>query len=234
MAELDEISADRPVLVITGWSGEAKRAHGPNVLTFCSGGRALSVDRLVNWHPGPAAAVISFGLAGGLDPSLRPGTIIVGSGLISGSGYHSADPKLAAGWSAKLSAAGIAHGHADLASSDAVLTSKSEKQDLARRTGALAVDMESETAALLSARLGARFGILRAVADPAWRGLPSLVASGLSEDGSANGIAVFRGLIRQPGQLPGLLVACVDTVRAMRALMLASRVLGPRFGVGAG
>ena len=76
---LDVTSSDeRPVLAVTGLAREARIAAGPGVITVCSGGDPKRLRTLLEAVDGRALrAVISFGLAGGLDPALRPGDLVV-------------------------------------------------------------------------------------------------------------------------------------------------------------
>src|SRR6201987_4861929 len=79
------------VIIVVGLAFEARIAAGPGVHVIRSGdGRNLAAKlttaiaetrTMVNGCPG----IISFGVAGGLAPHLRPGTCVVGSAVISGS-----------------------------------------------------------------------------------------------------------------------------------------------------
>src|SRR5215217_712246 len=89
------VGADRDsgrILVVTGLALEARIAAGPHITTLCSGGDPLLLrSRLAATGPRGLRAVISFGLAGGLDPTLRPGDVVVASEVTSGADVWQAD-----------------------------------------------------------------------------------------------------------------------------------------------
>ena len=88
---------DLPVLLITGMKREAACAAADGVITLCSGASAMqlrqSLERLKGQDFG---AVISFGLAGGLDPALLPGDAIVAREIIAQGARYAVHPRLAA------------------------------------------------------------------------------------------------------------------------------------------
>ncbi len=159
-------------------------------------------------------ALVSFGIAGGLDPALRPGALIVGEAVATGAGTLPCDKSLSDHLAAAL--AGAVRGI--VAASESVVATAEAKRALHRATGALAVDMESGPAAEAARELGLPFVIVRAVADPAERGLPPAAARGLDENGNVRLGAVLLSLARSPGQLPGLVRVGLDTRAALKAL----------------
>ncbi|MGZ9112484.1 MAG: adenosylhopane nucleosidase, partial [Rhodoplanes sp.] len=73
------------MIVVVGLAFEARIAAGPGVRVICSGdgrnlvsslAKAIKEARLRKMDCG---GLISFGVAGGLDPELQPGTCVVGS-----------------------------------------------------------------------------------------------------------------------------------------------------------
>ena len=72
-------------LVITGLAQESKIAAGPGVShVVCSGSDPERLrGRLTRLDPTGLRAVISFGIAGGLDPSLHPGDVVVATAVIA-------------------------------------------------------------------------------------------------------------------------------------------------------
>ena len=77
-------------VAVTGLAFEARIAAGPGVRVICSGdGRNLAAKLTAaiadaREHVQGCPGIISFGVAGGLAPQLRPGTCVVGSAVISG------------------------------------------------------------------------------------------------------------------------------------------------------
>ncbi|MEM9169209.1 MAG: hypothetical protein AAGC56_06105 [Pseudomonadota bacterium] len=166
-----------------------------------------------------AAAILSVGVSGGLDPALRPGALIVAARVAS-QGGDLYDPA----W-ADLTDAAIAphtdqhstHGDASDAArvlcvygSDVIVASPEEKAALFARYGAAAVDMESHGAAVAAKVAGSPFIAIRAVADPAERAMPPAALTAVREDGATDLGAVVRSLLGAPTQLPALLRLGVD------------------------
>lgn len=155
-------------------------------------------------------SLISFGLAGGLHPSLRPGAMVVPDVVLSQDGHWPTHPPLAA----RL---GTVNGA--LYSGGAVLATAEDKETLFGRTGALAVDLESAAVAETAARHALPFAVLRAVCDPASRSLPRAALVALDPDGRINGKAMVRELMQRPQDMVALVVLGSDAARARRALM---------------
>ncbi len=155
-------------------------------------------------------SLISFGLAGGLHPSLRPGAIVIPDVVLSRDGHWPTHPSLAA----RL---GTVNGA--LYSGGAVLATAEDKEALYLRTGALAVDLESEAVAETAARHALPFAVLRAVCDPATRSLPRAALVALDPEGKISGKAMVRELVQRPQDMLALMVLGSDATRARRALV---------------
>jgi adenosylhomocysteine nucleosidase len=118
---------------------------------------------------------------------------------------------------------------AEMAGADAPVAEAVSKNALFAATGAVAVDMESVIVARAAQRHGLPFAILRVVADPAHRSLPSAALVAMRADGEVDVSAVFSALSRNPGQLPTLARLAVDARRAFSALARARAILGADF-----
>ena len=213
------------ILVACGLKAEAEIADGEGVTVVCGGGdQARLAADLARLAP-RAAAIISFGVAGGLDPSLKPGDLRVASGVVTADGSrYPADP----GWSTRLSARlGVSIGL--FASVDVPLADVAGKAALHARTGAATVDMESHVAALAAQAVGMPFAALRAVTDPADRSLPHAATVGMRADGGVDLPAIFASLTKKPGQMPGLIRTGLDARKAFAALLRGRQLLGPGF-----
>jgi len=202
----------------------ALRALGPaeRPLIFCSGGdparAAFGVEQMLAEGAG---ALLSFGMAGALDPALKPGDLLVAKRVIAPDGRtYDAD----AAWSALLvappdespgcPACRLAH----VAGVDRPVVSAAAKRQLRERTGAAAVDMESHVVAAAAARRGVPFIALRAIADPAERAIPSAALAGLAPDGRTRPLAVMARLALQPWQMPEVMRLAADSAAALAAL----------------
>lgn len=209
-------AAGGAILVAAGMAFEARLARGAGVAATLSGGTTLADDLVRALHPG-IVGIASFGLCGGLDPVLPPGTLVVASRVQDAAGGGRAwipDPD----WSRRLLAALPQARHLPLAGSDRPLATAAAKARLRAETGAAAVDMESHRVARVAARHGLPFIVLRAVADPALRCLPRAALAGRREDGSLAPAAVLGALLRHTGELPALLRVAADAAAARRAL----------------
>jgi adenosylhomocysteine nucleosidase len=221
-----------PVLVVTGMAAEARLAAGPGVTTVMAGGSAARLRTLLRARVQPECrAVISVGIAGGLDPSLVTGDVIVATGVAAPEGRHPASPVVAHRLAARL----VDHPRrvvmADLAGVDNAVVSPAAKRSLRKATGAHAVDMESHVAAAFAAQHGLPFAALRVVCDPAHRGLPELVATALHPDGAVNFCGVIKSLLLRPVQLLGMPRLTRDFAESLGALRQCRELLGHGFGM---
>jgi adenosylhomocysteine nucleosidase len=162
-----------------------------------------------------ATALVSFGLAGGLDPVLRPGTVIVPSGVLSGGATLATDSPLAAYF-------GGLTGHVILAG-ETVVAEAVAKRRLFSATHAHAIDLESGAVARIAQAYELPFVVVRAICDPAERDLPPAALVALDPNGGIGLMPVIRSLLRQPSQIIGLLTLARDAALARRALVRVSK-----------
>ena len=79
------------MIIVVGLAFEARIAAGPGMRVVCGGdSRHLSATLAAAIAEartlfGNCPGIISFGVAGGLAPQLRPGTCVIGSAILSGS-----------------------------------------------------------------------------------------------------------------------------------------------------
>lgn len=221
-----------PVLVVTGLALEARLAAGPGVTTIMAGGNPARLRSLLRTRVRPdCRAVISVGIAGGLDPSLVPGDVIVATGVAAPDRRHAASPAIAERLAARLSTHPKRVIMADLAGVESAVMSPGAKRALRMTTGALAVDMESHVAAAFAARHGLPFAAVRVVCDPAHRALPDLVATALRPDGELCMSSVMRSLWQRPLQLLAMPRLAHDAAEGFRALRHCRELLGYGFGM---
>jgi adenosylhomocysteine nucleosidase len=223
----------RPVLAVTGMAAEARLAAGPGVITIMGGGNSERLHSLLRAHGHSGwRAVISVGIAGGLDPSLVPGDVIVATGVAAPDRRH-----VASSWVAHRLAARLSHHPkrvimADLAGVDSAVATPLAKSALHSATGALAVDMESHVAADFAARHGLPFAAVRVICDPAHRALPALAATALRPDGEVSIANVLASLCQRPMQLFAMPRLARDAAEGFRALRRCRELLGHGFGIG--
>ena len=224
-----------PVIIICGLAAEARVAVGrhaghPGIIVIAGGGDharlAAEIDRVA---PG-AAGIVSFGVAGGLAPDLKPGDIRVAEAIVSPDGTrHATDPDWADALLLRLSI--VPSALATFAAVDRPLADPAGKAALHRATGASLVDMESHIVASAAARHGLKLAGLRAVTDPADRTLPHAATVGMRADGKVDLAAILSSLARSPGQLPGLIRTGLDARAAFASLLRGRQLLGGGFAL---
>ena len=208
------------VLVVTGVAREAGIARGSGIRTICSGGSPGRLRRiLADEDFSDIVAVTSFGIGGGLNPALAPGHIVIADAIVSVGGRRAADNFITEALMKALNAVEGAHVlRASIAGVDEALVSADAKTECRTRTGAALVDMESHIAAEYAVERGVPFAAVRAVCDPADRGLPPLVNHALDSDGGISIPGVLGSLVRHPGQIGDLIRLGRDSRMAFRAL----------------
>lgn len=216
---------DHPIVVVTGMAFEARIATAPGVVTICGTADFIS-DSLRQAVARGCRGIASFGIAGGLAPDLLPGTCVVAREIVTSSERYGVHVR----WSQHLlqTIRGAREGHF-VGVSEPVSTPH-EKRELARLTGAVAVDMESGIAVKAASFHGLPFAAVRIVADPSDRALPPAARIPLSREGRPNMAAVLRSIIGEPRQLSALIRVGRDTQRARAALSDARRMIGDGFG----
>jgi adenosylhomocysteine nucleosidase len=213
------------VVVACGLLAEARIAAGPGVRCVVAAGEALrtALERAV---ADGASALASFGLAGGLAPMLRPGDWLIGRAVVTAGGRWASAPM----WTDAL-AARLPQAHRiALAGSDRIIADPRDKRALYAQLGAAAVDMESHIVAQVASEHALPFAVLRVVADPAERPLPSAACLDLAPGGRVAWLALLKSLLAEPGQIPALARVAIDARSALRALSSGRRQLGTGLG----
>jgi adenosylhomocysteine nucleosidase len=173
---------------------------------------------------GDAELLVSFGLAGALDPALRPGDLLLADRVLGPDGRRypaggAARSRLAA---ALAGVAGVRAG--SLLGVERVIATPAEKARLFAETGAAAIDMESLP--LVAAAAGKPVLVLRAIADPAARAIPGAALGALDGAGRIRIGLLLAALARRPGDLVGLVRLACDSARARASLGRAALALG--------
>ena len=209
----------RPILIVTGLVQEARIAAGPGMTVICSSSDPQQLRALLTvFDPSTIRGVISFGVAGGLDPTLRSGDVVVATEVLAG------DTRWLAGLALNEELiASVALGRrrvvrGGLAGVEEVVVARDGKAALRSETGAAAVDMESHIAAAYAAEAGLPFAALRVISDPASRALPALARSAIKPNGEIDLRKVLRGLARNPMTLRALVSTGIDFNRALKSL----------------
>jgi adenosylhomocysteine nucleosidase len=219
--------------VVTGLRNEARcLATFPMPLRpeiRCAGanaGRARSAarDLLVEG----CDALLSFGIAGGLDPLLEPGTTIVADAVVTQTGQK---VKTTDWWRERLlrtlNELPAVRG-ATIAGSDWPITTEVERLALREASGAAAVDMESHAVAEVASDAEVPFLALRVVADTFTDFVPMWVNDCISGDGSIKPLALTTGIIAHPADIVALLRLARTSRAALNQLHRALLLAGPQ------
>ena len=168
-----------------------------------------------------AAGLLSFGFAGGLDPSLSAGTVLLPTEIVSGKGGRfmtSTDwrERLCVAFAERRPAAGA------LLTSAAPIDSVADKASAFRETGAVAVDMESLGVAEVAAAFGLPFIAVRVIVDTAADVLPQAVLAA-NRAGSLSLPHLLGGLALAPLELVALIRLAQRYWAATRSLAAVAR-----------
>ena len=181
-----------------------------------------------------AGALASFGLAGGLDPTLICGAVLLPEEVIAGEGTGCADAVLPTSreWRLLLRAAlpdsCIACG-GRLLTSGRPIGQPRAKADAWRHAGAAAVDMESAAIAQVAEQAGLPFIALRVIVDTAADELPAAVLAA-SVGGRLRVGRLIGGLLRAPGEIGALIRLSARYRIARRVLATLARPGSPARG----
>jgi adenosylhomocysteine nucleosidase len=197
---------------VVGLKAEAALLRGSGFMVGIGGGEPAGALQAAEVLVAKGAtALISFGLAGGLNPALPPGAILVPSALVEGGMMFQCDAGLVA-W------LGGATVNAMLAGTEIAVTA-AQKAALFATSKADAIDLESGAVARVAKAAGLPFAVLRAVADPASRDLPPAALITLNAAGKIRLLPILASVFRKPPQIPALIKLAGDASKARAALV---------------
>ena len=169
-------------------------------------------------------ALLSWGLAGGLNPAMDPAQLLIGSATVSDSGeLRATDDGLRRELLIRLSPLTVATGSFYTASR--AISSIREKADLHAAHAADVVDMESAAIARVAAAANAKFAAIRCIVDPAGFALPVAAEKALDTNGRLPLATVAYHLLRHPDEIFPLLKLAGWYRAALARLAVASRAL---------
>jgi adenosylhomocysteine nucleosidase len=224
----------KPVGIVSALAAEARTLgtadrHGTDLRRLADGallavsgiGQAAAASAARRLVLAGASALASYGMAGGLDPTLICGTLLLPEEIVAMDAERS-DVRwpTSRNWRERLHAALPA---SCIVCGGALLTSarplgRPEAKAAAwRHTGAVAVDMESVAIAQVAAQAGLPFIVLRIIVDTAADELPPTVIAA-SGGGSLRIARLIAGVARAPADLPAL-------IRLSARYRIASRAL---------
>ncbi|CAK7192462.1 5'-methylthioadenosine/S-adenosylhomocysteine nucleosidase [Commensalibacter sp. Nvir] len=194
--------------VIVGMQSEAQLANAlhPAAIEVSGAtdlGAKMAMERLLKTQ---IDAVVSFGFAGGLDPLIKPGSILLPSVICTEKKDYMPNPFLRLKLGAERSDVKIGA----LLHSDEAIKSSAEKKKLFQDTACLAVDMESGIVAEYCQKNNIPFAALRVVCDSALRDLPPVACIALSQKGTLNFFSIVNSFLTNPIQCWDLMALGFD------------------------
>ena len=216
-----------PVLCASGLAAEARIARAAGFEVIVGAGNRRRTIALVEAAARRAKYLVSFGIAGGLAPHLRPGDVILSAEVIGDDCRWRANERFHGQVSDLARAIGAAEG--PVLGARAILATEDDKAQAWRDTGALAADLESAIVARVAQAAGIPFLVLRTIADAAHRELPSAALIPLSADGTPALARVLGDVLRRPRQIAALLGLARETRQALGALAGPARALHGAF-----
>ena len=200
--------------------------HGPGQARARSAAEAL-VDIGAN-------ALLSFGVAGGFNPDLPSGTVILATGIRDISSGGGGDILYTnRGWQRRIKSlllGNVLLEDALLASVSTPITDSTSKRQLFHDLGVAAVDMESAAAARVAIDAGIPFMALRVIVDTADTTLPAAALAGMSPDGTVRTGPIVQAILRRPQDIPGLVGIAMADSKARKSLKRSAAVAAPLFG----
>jgi adenosylhomocysteine nucleosidase len=211
-----------PLGIVVGLAAEARIARLLGPVEIGGGlpeGAEAAAERLVS---DGATALLSFGLAGGLDPNLRPGDLVVPVVVLDDGRRYPTDEALC------RAMGGATAG--ELYAAPRIVADVDEKRRLSEATQASAVDLESGAVGRVARRHGLPFAVVRAICDPATRGLPPAALVALDARGAIGLLRVIGSILAHPLQMGALISLAFDAAAARRALVRAAKELRRHMG----
>lgn len=174
-------------------------------------------------------ALAIYGVAGGLDPALTPGTLLCPREVLDDGGARYATD---AAWRHRLAArlGNLVLRDTALLTVHEPLLDPQSKAAAWRDFKAAAVDMESAAVAEVARDCGLPFLALRAIADSAQDSIPAPLAGAIDRWGRAKPLGVAAALLLHPQLVPRLPHLAATMNRACAALRRAAQAAGPALG----
>jgi nucleoside phosphorylase len=204
-------------------TGRTPHALPDGTLVCVSGIGAAAAERAARaLAAAGAAGLVSWGVAGGLDPALPPGTLLLPREVLGAAAGAAATT---APWRERLARAlGRECVTAALLSSAQILSSIEAKARAFRDTGAAGVDMESFAVASVARAHGLPFIVVRAILDTAADPIPEALLRAAARGASASVARLLPELLLAPRDWWALVRLARRLHRAQGALRAVARV----------
>ena len=157
--------------------------------------------------------IVSAGFAGGLDPELRRGDLVLASEVVNRAGRRYA---IDLGLPPGAAAGGLRSGR--LLTVDEIVRTAAEKAALRREHSADLVDMETSSVAALCGERGVRFLSVRVISDEAGTDLPPEILAILGRSGGLRLGAALGAVWKRPASVKELLALRTHANQAAEVL----------------
>jgi adenosylhomocysteine nucleosidase len=197
---------------------------GDGALLAVSGiGTAAAAAAAVALVEAGATALMTFGLAGALDPVLKSGSVILAREVIAADGTRY---QTNSSWRERVAAAlsPVSVTESALLTADRAIETPQGKAAAFHGTGAIAVDMESSAVARIAAQHNLPFIAVRVIVDTAADALPRAVVTA-SRAGRVKFGKLIAGLIVAPAEIVSLIRLARRYRVAMRSLLIVGSQL---------
>jgi hopanoid-associated phosphorylase len=216
--------------ILTGLACEVNCLPNPSteMLIACAGAMPNQAEYLSKYFIDQGCgSLLSFGIAGALDPNAQVGDTVVSTGVINAKGdVFLADDswlqRVIVLLDQELSPVhkGLIYG------SDKIITTPQSKSEIYANSKATCVDMETHRMALVACKASIPFLAIRVISDDSNFTFPSVALGVIGENGKPIISRVIKGLLRHPNQVPALMVLSKDMEAALETLRHVPSILG--------
>lgn len=178
-----------------------------------------------------AQALMSWGCAAGLDPSLVPGDLVIPEAIIGADlTRYPTDSSWRNSVSSTLPSDIITH-NGTLAESPDVLSTMEDKKLLADKTHAIAADMESAAIAQVAQNRNIPFLAIRTISDCYNECVPATVTSSMGRNGQVSIMRLLMSVAIRPNQWAALINLGRGFTKARKTLERVAACTGQDFGI---
>lgn len=163
-------------------------------------------------------ALISWGVAGALEPSLITGDVLIPDLIIMEHEHFSPSSRWTDNIKAHLAKTLPNIKSGGICTTTEICAATENKQNLLHKTGAQAVEMESAAIAKLACEKNIDFIAVKAISDEADTAIPDAVLSGIDNAGTLDLLSFLNSCCRRPGQVLQIIKTASDYKKALNTL----------------
>ncbi len=201
---------EKPLLFISGIGPQAARAAATMLVEH------------------GATALLSWGCAGALSESVHPGELLLPRTILTEDGQTLYTDRIWHKRWARCLSGTLGWHEGILVESSGVVMGAGEKRQLACRSGAIAVDMESAAVGQVARQAGIPFMVIRTLADTADEELPSCIVKTMSGKKNIQIWRILPALLVQPWLWPTMIRLGLHFHAATYTLRIVSEQSGPQ------